>query len=240
MRIATWNIPHSFRASSHSDAWRYLLNELSADYYLAQEVIPPDWVFDEYHVEWQDIGDSRTWGSAVVSGEHDLRRVNIDSPLEGGFVVAESDYTADLSVTLISLYGLFESIGGRDHATPNLHRMLSDLTGILGGRDPEQLHNNIVLGGDLNVSLQYDHMYGSNNSRLVFDRLENFGLKNTFKQFYEDYQRTLRHPASNRPLQNDYLFVSDPLADRVVSCEVLENDEIREFSDHNPVVIELE
>ena len=37
-----------------------------------------------------------------------------------------------------------------------------------------------------------------------------------------------------------YFFISDKLENYLVNCEVVDNEKIQIFSDHNPVIIELE
>lgn len=237
MRIATWNIPYGFRKKSHSDAWQYLLEEISADYYLAQEVRPPDWVHDENDVVWTEIGEWADWGSAVVSRDHDLQEIEIESEYRGAFMAAESTFTSNLEVTLVSIYGLLETIGGDGYSTPNLHRMISDLTGLLDG----QTHGdrNVILGGDINTSPQWDDRYNRSSNRVFFDRLEDFGLTNCFDLFYDDYVRTYRTQGDTK-WQNDYFFINDDMADHLRCCEVLDNEKVREYSDHNPVLITLD
>lgn len=235
MKIATWNIPYSFRsASSHDNAWKYYLDEISADYYLFQEAHPPEWVADEYNLVWEKIGETRAWGSGVVSKDYPLREVEIDTEFRGAVMVAESEFSSEREFILISLYGLLEDIGGNVYSIPNLHRMLSDLTALLtyGKR-------NVILGGDLNASEQIDDVYNLGTHRIFFDRLEAFGLTNCFEPFYDDYIQTHRHPKSDREWQNDYFFISDKLADSLHSCKVIDNEDVRKHSDHNPVLITL-
>lgn len=109
------------------------------------------------------------------------------------------------------------------------------------------------MGGDLNESLQFDERaqergrkFHSNASKLLFDRLEDLGLiesykiKNTHKSANRNYVRTLRSKGTSTPWQNDYLFVNYPLEKQVLKVEVVDNDEVRKYSDYNIVIITLE
>jgi len=138
------------------------------------------------------------------------------------------------SYICISLYGLFEKVGNTNYSITNLHRILSDLTGILNSRSKK-----IILGGDFNASLQFDKLQTGESHRIFFERLEDFGLINCYKPFHQNFIQTLRDPRSTTPWQDDYLFISNALTDKLISCEVLENDKIKTFSDHNPVMISL-
>jgi hypothetical protein len=53
--------------------------------------------------------------------------------------------------------------------------------------------------------------------------------------------QTHRHPPSPHPWQNDYVFVNQSLASRVVSCIALNGGgpDPWQFSDHCPVILEL-
>lgn len=238
MEIITWNLPRSFRGESHGDAWEYCLNRLDADYYLLQEARPPAWVRDDHELVWAGIGGTRPWGSAVVSSRHPLSEIEIETDFRGAMMVAESSYGAERTITLISVYGLMEKLAGVGYSIPNLHRMLSDLTGLLEARTHGD--RDVVLGGDLNASEQLDEIYGHDTHGVLFDRIEAFGLTDCLGAFHDDYVRTLRHNRSDRDWQNDYLFVSDGLADRLRGCDVLEDDAIRKYSDHNPVRVTLD
>ena len=239
MEIITWNLNRSFRSDAPGDPWDYCLAEIEADYYLVQDARPPpEGVYEECDVVWTEIGGTRRWGSGIVSQNHDLRETEIDTDFRGAMMVAESEYTDELEVTLISLYGLMEKIGGVGYSITNLHRMVSDLTDLLEG----QTHGkrNAVLGGDMNASRQIDDIYDIDTHRIFFERVEAFGLANCFDPFYDDYVHTLRHNRSDREWQNDYLFISDSMRDTLRSCEALDNENIREYSDHNPVRITLD
>lgn len=238
MEIITWNLNRSFRSDSHGDPWEYLLTEVGADYYLVQDARPPEWVYDRCDVVWEEIGGSRAWGSGIVSQRYNLREIEIDTEFSGAIKVAASDYTPKLEITLISLYGLMEKIGGVGYSITNLHRMFSDLTGLLEGITHGT--RTVVLGGDLNASKQFDEIQSNDTHRIFFERVEAFGLTNCFDPFYDDYVQTLRHNRSERDWQNDYLFISNSLTSQLQSCEVLDTEDIREFSDHNPVSITVD
>jgi hypothetical protein len=160
----------------------------------------------------------------------------------------------------------------RGFAITNLHRMLSDLTPLLVGRvkrpkQPEQPKSdspdqseppalseqleqskqpskkrNIILGGDLNASLQCDDTQRGRSHKIFFDRLEDFGLEDVYKVLEMPYpQQTLRYPRSDRKWQNDYFFVSESLYmyKTETKCEIICNEDVKKYSDHNPVLLTL-
>lgn len=219
-------------------AWDFYTKTVEADFYLFQEGRPADGLPEGSKFVWKEIGGTRAWGSGIYSDKYPLGLVTLDTQHDGAVVVGESTLTNGISLILISLYGLLEKVGTTKYAITTLHRMFSDLTGILNNHTGD--YPNIILGGDLNASVQWDEYYGGEAHRILFERIADFGLVNCFTPFYSDYIKTIRHPRSDKPWQTDYFFVSKQLKGNLKSCEVLDNDEIRMYSDHNPVVIELE
>jgi hypothetical protein len=105
------------------------------------------------------------------------------------------------------------------------------------------------MGGDLNVSTQLPAPYGR-WSDSVFDRIEAFGLVNLTARAVQRHpeRRVTRCQCGDAPClhvqtathrtgtryQNDYLFASEALAERLDDCIVLEAG--GRHADHWPVV----
>lgn len=115
--------------------------------------------------------------------------------------------------------------------------MLSDLTHLFHGKLRKGGLPKVILGGDLNASIQLDAKQGDDSHRIFFQRLEDFGLVDCQGSFTSERPRTLRHAKSDFPWVNDYIFASESLAKKVVSCQVIELPEMLDLSDHNPVVV---
>ncbi|WP_048815415.1 exonuclease/endonuclease/phosphatase family protein [Methanosalsum zhilinae] len=231
---------YPFYKSYHKDAWDYLLNEIDADIILFQEARPTAYLNeDDKHLVWNEIGDNRSWGSGIYSQKYELKEETIKSDFKGVFSIANTTIGV-IDLTLISIYGLIENNGpNKGFAITNLHRILSDLTGLFCGRINGK--RNIILGGDLNASLQIDQKQKGESHKIFFERLEDFGLKDAFKKLNKPYPlQTLRHSKSKVKWQNDYFFLSEQISNRIVDCAVIENESIRRYSDHNPVVMTIE
>ena len=115
--------------------------------------------------------------------------------------------------------------------------MLSDLTPLFNGELQERGRPRVILGGDLNASIQFDPKQRNNSHRIFFQRLEDFGLADCQGAFTNERPRTLRHGKSDFPWVNDYIFASEYLAKKVISRHVIENPELLSLSDHNPLVV---
>ncbi len=111
-----------------------------------------------------------------------------------------------------------------------LHRILSDLTPVL-----ERAASGLVLGGDLNADLGFDEKYGTKRHAIVFERIEDFGLWHCNRLIPPARRQTFRRYES---VMDDHLFVSRSMMNRVLSCQVLANEDVP--SDHFPVVLDLE
>jgi exonuclease III len=253
LKVATWNMGYWSHKKVHDEAWGFLMDELAPDIALIQEARPPAGV-DPSGMTWCPVkrrnGKVEQWGTGIVTKGLPINCLLVECSHPGGLVAAEVSIPDHPAVTVISMYGVLESVPhGQAYATTTVHRMLSDLTYLLMGEgEYAGKHKNVVLGGDLNISVQCDEMWGGKQRythahRICFDRIEDFGLTNCYAPFYNDYVQTMRHSRSSLPWQDDYLFVSRNLAASLKSCVVLneEYDEcIKGFSDHNPVVAGLD
>lgn len=233
---ATWSMANWSHKQHDREAWDFFVSDLGCDVMLFQESVPNFDVLDRQNPIWNSIGGTRAWGSGVYSKKHKLRELPFKNNFFGAVTAAEIEINPGFSLIVISLYGLMEKIGRVTYAIPNLHRIFSDLTGILESRDTK---HRVVIGGDLNASVQIDAQQSGNSHEVLFARLREFGLVNCFDSFYDDFVQTHRHSRSDKPWQNDYFFVSKRLEKQLLNCTVVDNEKVQKFSDHNPVIIEL-
>lgn len=259
MKILTWNMNHWQRRAQHEAGWAYLRDVLRPDVALVQEAVPPDEVAASQLVyRAGGISDHRRWGSAVVSygpalaelttvrGQANRAEVELLKTHPGCVAIARVEPQEAQPITVVSVYGLIED----GYAVTTMNRILSDLTPLFDSRDCKR----IVLAGDLNISTQLEGRYGR-WSRNCLERLQAFGLVDCLKRFAGERRRltdcpcdegiacahvqTHRHPQSRVPWNNDYIFCSEELAKDVVSCRVIDDDEVWNLSDHAPVVAEF-
>lgn len=257
LRVATWNM----RSGGSVEAWRYLEDELCADVALLQEANPRDHVYPGLN----EIGGGRRWGSmvAVRAGltavplgtlkGSDMKTAVPSSALEQtypGSVHAREIKLHDAEPLIaVSVYVVQEN----NVAQTVVHRILSDLFPLLtDGRYKDR----IILGGDLNISTQLRGMW-ARHSKSALDRItEAYALINLTAGIRAPTEplagcpcrdeicghvRTRRSSNSAVPWQTDYLFASSKLAARVVRLECPgDDDPAYAFSDHAPVVAELD
>ena len=260
MRIVSWNMNHARRSpAKRSAAWSYIREELRADIALIQEASPPATLNSVYRPLDARVPQYR-WGSAVVALRPDLilkarKRVPLDQTLMGGLGAEElpdshpgACAVADVCnpdgrhlVTAVSLYGQWEVLPGRKsmYACSRMHRMLSDLTGVLASarRRPT------VLAGDLNLTTQTAVSTAkaeSEGAAAVFARLHAWQMVGCIAQSRGSrpaiatcrcldgaacsHTRTYRH--NNRedsyPTQLDYAFASGAMVAKLHERTVID------------------
>lgn len=247
LKVITWNMAYWSHKTLLEEAWSYLLS-LNADIFIVQESRRPTSLKNDKNFVWHAAGESngrKEWGSGIYSSKYQLTEEPESSIPEWSrnrhkeLCVVANTHIGNNTFTFISLYGRMDKIGHIGYSIPNLHRIFSDLTGILKGHIDGK--RQIVLAGDLNASLQFDEKFGGQSHRIFFERLRDLKLENCFElNGNKDFVQTLRYPKSNIMWQNDYCFISKSLSKQFTSCEVIDNDEVRKYSDHNPVMATLE
>lgn len=237
LKIATWNMSYWSKSKLHDESWNYLLNEIDADILLVQEARPDKDLLDNSKLIWTEIGGNRNWGSGVYSKNYPIKEIKFENNFIGSVVASEVEIAPKNKLIFISLYALMKKINGQGNSIANLHGIFSDLTELLGNKEYK---GRIIVGGDFNASSQFDEIQAGNSHKIFFERVKDLGLHNCYEGFYNEPVRTLRHNSNTpKPWQIDYFFISKQLKENLSDCKVIENEKIKELSDHNPVKIEL-
>jgi len=235
--LSTWNMDYWKHRKSFRETCAYYLEDIDSDIRIFQEALPDYTVFKKESLVWHAIGDRRTWGSGIYCEKYPIREYSFKTDLYGSVVAAEIDVRPDYSLIVVSLYGILEGINGEFYSITNLHRIFSDLTGIIEGSKTKK---RVVIAGDFNASLQFDDRQPVKSHRVLFDRLKAWGLHSCFEGHYADFIQTYRNEKSIVPWQSDYIFISSFLIPLLKSCLVIENEKVKSKSDHNIVHIELD
>jgi hypothetical protein len=258
MRVISWNMNRRGGSEArHRRAWHYLRHDLKADLALVQEAVPPDDAEG-----YRPIGAAPyNWGSAVVSLRPGLTLRGYDwVPLAsslfralgarelpdshpGACAVADVSVDGIFLFTAISLYAQLEVVPGSKssyYGGPRLHRMLSDLTGILA----RAKRRPALLAGDFNVTSQGARR-SENEASAVFARLKAWGLESC--SFAPDQPlgcdcpdgHNCRHVKTFRTgAQWDYAFASPSVLTRIHSSTDT-RPAVWRLSDHCPMVLDI-
>lgn len=260
LRVATWNLDHWKRTPQvRQQAWEKL-RELGCDVVLLQEAVPPE-TMGRGCIAYRTIGDSRSWGSAVVAlkagmevRELDVVRTRYDRRLfpmlgtfPGAVIVAQSDVPALGTVTFVSVYGLMNV-----YAQTSMFRIVADLIPLFDS--PEGEH--VVLGGDFNVTTATaERTPELPRYKAILSAVESLGLKQLADIVHDRPRRpnncpcgdpTCKHLVTYRgsssgspPNQLDYLYATPALAKRCRKLQVPAEETV-DLSDHVPIIAEFD
>jgi hypothetical protein len=214
------------------------------------------------------LADGRRFGSGVLSTpSYQLAEVTEVTPSgmtkpvplqlswPGAFAVAEvRPVDGSTPVTAISFHTLFEAGGWGIRVA---HRLVADLMYLFADRFSPRKRGpakRIVLGGDFNITTQFDPPWDE-HARALFRQLELFGFVNALASpaaergrlagctctdnpcpHFKTWHR--RGQDGRKPRQNDYLYVTADLRQRLRDVEVLPIDQ--SLSEHAPIVADLE
>lgn len=88
---------------------------------------------------------------------------------------------------------------------------------------------------------QFDEIQHNKSHQLLFERLGDFWLRDVYElSGNTTHVQTLRHHRSEKPWQNDYCFIGESLVKQFVKYEIVDNEDVRRFSDHNVLVVEID
>ena len=224
MRVITWNLGYWQHRFCHDEAWAYLRDEIRPDLALLQEVSPPELQEDEY-ILFKTV--NRDWGTALYTRNMSLEELRIEG-YPGRVAAAQLEVSARRRVAAVSVH--VPIIKGR--VFPYLAEIFDEIESVVGKQT-------FIVGGDLNSARLAENVWPGYGHGPFFERLAESVFFDCHRKFHDVEQQTFFRSGSKHPFQDDHLFVSHNLADRVGSCDVLNNEVTRSVSDHIPVVAEI-
>ena len=263
IKICCWNVR---RASHRSAVWE-LLNELSPDLALLQEVSGlPKAITDQYQVVMRQAAGSKQpqrFSTAI------LARGAIGAPIR---LVSRWDWVnRELERFNGNLVAYEVSVLGREYRVLSAYSPAwpvnpERLRGIDVGPVKLKLNANVwvtellwaalldssqagdpapwVVGGDLNASETFDYMWagGPRGNREFLDRMQALGFWECLRERHGKVVPTFRNPRDGRVVhQMDHLFVSGSMATRLMACDTVEHARVfgASLSDHLPIVADF-
>lgn len=259
MRLAAWNL------QGRAAGWEWL-DRSGFDVMLLNEVHPADgrrgvWPNEPVH-------EGRGWRSALVTalsceplveatptfrgtGKGTWRVFGMLLPKPGAVAAGIVTLPSGESLVAVAAYGVLA-----EFAATSMHRIICDLADVLDDPSTPEL---VVIGGDFNITTQWagrDSRYRARDAT-VLDRLAGLGMVDAVDRFLPQergplvgcrcgdeacrHVRTRRdHQHPDEPWQNDYIFVSRAMSERLASATVVASEETFGMSDHAPIVVEFE
>jgi len=225
IKLVTWNMGYWQYRSKHPEAWKYLRDSIRPDIALLQETRPPALDGDE-RVILNEIHQG--WGTAVY-----VRSLQAASSADFDryptrVVAAGVHLSSNKTMFVVSIHAPI--IGNR--VFPHLSNIFDDI-------ESELADESCIVGGDLNSARLAEKVWPNYGHGPFFERLDQSWLVDCRKKFYPEEVQTIFRPKQFYPFQDDHIFVSRDLAEKVVEYQVLNSDIARTVSDHIPVVVEI-
>ena len=215
MIVAVWNM------AKRPAAWPHLLDRLAPDLALLQETPPPPdrvarLLYDPDYA-------SNSLGSAIYLRDGAARPLELRSAHRVWFMAAEVELPGMRPLVAVSVH-----TPTVPSVRPFVDEAFEKFTPLLEGRS-------FIVGGDFNLSRNYDKVYGTTHHTEFLDALPARGFFDCMRKFHPEEQRTF-WGRTVHDYQNDHIFVSDDLAKDVVACDVVDRAGL---SDHSPLKLTL-
>jgi exonuclease III len=225
MKVITWNLGFWQHRLNHEKAWVYLRDQIRPDLALLQEVGPVESRENE-HIAFKKI--HQNWGTLLYALKMPLEELAIADKFSGRVSAALIEISPQRKAVIASIHAPI--IDGR--VFPYLDEIFDEIEKTVNGRA-------FIVGGDLNTARLAEKVWPGHGHGSFFRRLAESVFFDCHQKFHESEEQTFFRAGSKYPFQDDHLFVSHDLADCVKSCYVLDNEVVRSFSDHIPVVAEI-
>lgn len=225
MRVITWNVGFWLHRSKHDEAWTYLREQIKPDIALLQEVSPPLPLKDE-NLFFKQIHSG--WGTALYTRGLPASELTIASKYSSRLASANIESSSKQKIMAISI-----------HAPIINGRVFPHLSEIFDSVESKVRNHSFIVGGDLNTARLAEKVWPGYGHGPFFTRLSQSIFFDCHHKFHATEEQTYFRKNSKYPFQDDHLFVSQDIAERVKSCSILDNETIRNFSDHLPVIAEI-
>lgn len=224
MRLATWNLGFWQFRKTHAEAWAYLRDEIRPDIALLQEVKIPKLRSDEAAV-LRPV--HRDWGTAIYTRALPLRELAVPRYSTRVAAAIIRIHARDLAVASIHA----PVINNEVH--PHLDFIFDDLEALFKDRST-------IVGGDLNSARLCEEAWPGNGHGPFFERITSGPFVDCHWKFHRKEIQTFFRKNLRWSFQDDHIFASPDIANRFTSCAVLDNKKTRRFSDHIPIVADID
>jgi len=231
MRVFTWNMggftPGLNSHAMREEAWVCLTAiEPQPDLALLQEASAPPEGFPGHAIGPAGGIGARIWtpDDATLS-----RPSTLDAVGDHGWVATAQVHRPVGSIDLISLHAKTEG-----SAIAHVEALLGRLSESMGG--------SFILAGDFNSCRLAERVWPGYRHLEFFEGAESrYGMVNCFWEEHQREERTYWKGCKDvgHPFQDDHIFVSVDLQERVRSCRVLDYAAFRDVSDHAPMALEI-
>lgn len=226
MKILTWNLGYWQHSSLHDEAWNYLCNDIKPDIAFLQEVKPPSCI-PHHALLFEKV--TRGWGTAIFAPSLTLSKKDF-SLYPGRVAAASIVLNKNLSLFVASI-----------HAPIINNRVFPHLAKIFVELESYHACNSVVVGGDLNSARLAEKVWPGNGHGPFFEQIDRgHRWVDCCRKFHPIEIQTFFRANCFNPFQDDHIFVSCDLGNRVKVANVINNELTRRVSDHIPLVVEMD
>lgn len=235
MKIVTWNCNGAFRKKFEN------ISALNADIYIIQECENPKELIDKKYQEWAEnyiwIGDNKNKGLAVFA-KPEIR-------------LEKLDWTNQFSDHAVKYFLPCKINEDFNLLAVWTHRNNSPNFGYIGQLwkyiqiNKDKLNESIIVG-DFNSNTIWDQWDRWWNHSDVVNELKQLGIESFYHKFTIEPQGKETKPTLyfqrklTRPYHIDYIFGPQKFINKIINIEVGQFDNWIGFSDHMPIISEIE
>lgn len=234
MKIVTWNCNGALRKKFHR------LDEFNADILIVQECENPVESRNLDYINWAEnhlwIGDSKNKGIGVFAKKHiKLTQLNWPNIYKDHTVKHFLPFLADDKDTFLSVWT-------HQNNSPNFGYIGQLWKYIQTNKD--KLENATIIG-DFNSNKIWDEWDRWWNHSDVVKELSEIGLESLYHKFMNEEQGKETKPTFylqrklEKPYHIDFCFAPKKFSDNLLNLVVGNFEDWKEFSDHNPLFIEI-
>ena len=259
MKVATWNVQHLFPTAKFEKRWQFLEDAIQPDIAILTEAkFPENKTPEGWSAQFdpEGLGGRRKWGTILVSKGLETAKIvdtprrfrgrkKLDFTWHGAIQAAEIIIEGHVWGAIVGLYAPLEDAQGKKqgNGAASTDQMLREIAPIVD-RYPK-----LIVGGDLNT-LPSDKSPLLESLELV-DVVEHTsslrprlpGCRGCSDENRCGHLWTHRNKSAKSVPQNiDYIFISKKLLPAVISVSGGAGDfpDVWEYSDHAPVVLEID
>lgn len=230
MRYVSWNMGCAPRMATkyrgtHTGAWEYLLTELRPDVALVQEVLSdldPS-LIKGGQLFWSEDRGTQSGTAIWVRSGLDADRVTIQS--EGSYIAAVRMHVRGEPTLIVSVH-----VGPRNYRK-HLRILINVLSELVTGQ-------RFVVGGDFNAARQIDAVYKGKWFTRFFDDLARREFCDCHWRRHGKEVQSFWGQQARHAYQCDHFLVDTVTDEGTVDCKIVDNAQVRGFSDHGPIYLE--
>jgi exonuclease III len=234
VKIITWNCNGALRKKYHK------LEEINADIFIIQECENPNESNDNNYLNWAGnylwIGDTKNKGIGVFAKKNLLlKKLDWSNTYKDHIVKYFLPFSINNEIEFLAIWA-------HQNNSPNFGYVGQLWKYLQINRDKI---GNTILIGDFNSNKIWDEWDRWWNHSDVVKELSQLGIESLYHKYTKEGQGEETQPTFylqrkiDKPYHIDYCFAPKKFADNLIKFDIGKYENWKEFSDHNPIIIEF-